>query len=227
MRRFRLKNREKSDFRIAILISGRGSNMEAILKAVKEGKINGKVVLVLSDNPDARGLEVARNYGVKTAVVDPMTTKKGRLSETAEKKIVEIVKKHSPDLIVLAGFMRIVGKIFLDEFEGKTINIHPSLLPKYRGLETHRRVLEAGDKIHGCTVHFVDSGVDTGKPIMQAQVPVKPDDTPETLAKRVLKREHEILTKVISMFADGSIENYRDKLPIVLKWGENAWEKIG
>lgn len=195
---------KRDKLRIGILISGRGSNMEAIIRGCKEGKINGKVVIVISDNPTARGLEIARNYGVKAVYIYPGKYKT-KLDEEREWEYVKVLKKHCVDIVVMAGFMRVIKTPLLSSFKNRIINIHPSLLPKYPGLETHKRVLEAGEQEHGCTVHFANEIVDGGKIIMQAKVKILPGDTPESLAKRVLQREHKILVKTLSLIADGKI----------------------
>ncbi len=190
--------------RIAILISGRGSNMQAIIRAIQRKEIAGKVVLVLSDREDAAGLDFARKNGIPARYLYPGSFKT-KLDGDAELAYIEAIRKSEADLIVLAGFMRVIKPAFLRAFAGKVINIHPSLLPKYRGLHTHRRALESGDSETGCTVHFVNEQVDGGKRIVQARISILPDDTPETLAVRVLKKEHLILPKVVGMIARGEI----------------------
>lgn len=200
--------------RIGILISGRGSNMEAVIKGCKEGKIYGKVVVVISDNPNAKGLEVARKYGVRAFYVYPGKYK-AKFEEDREWEYVRILKKYAVDIVVMAGFMRIIGKPLLSSFPNRVINIHPSLLPKYPGLDTHRRVLEADEEEHGCTVHFANEIVDGGKIIMQAKVRISPDDTPEELAKRVLAKEHKILVKTLSLISEGKISYETLDSPIV------------
>ncbi|MCX8028497.1 MAG: phosphoribosylglycinamide formyltransferase [Brevinematales bacterium] len=215
LRRFILWLLNKRDkLRIGILISGRGSNMEAIIKSCREGRINGKVVIVISDNPSARGLEVARSYGIKSLYIYPGKYKT-KFETDREWEYVRVLRKYCVDIVVMAGFMRIVKEPLLSSFKNRVINIHPSLLPKYPGLETHTRVLEAGEKIHGCTVHFANDIVDGGKIIMQAKVKVFPDDTPDTLAKRVLEKEHQILVKTLSLIANGEISFDTLKEPIV------------
>ncbi|MEN2998284.1 MAG: phosphoribosylglycinamide formyltransferase [Brevinematia bacterium] len=215
LRRFFLYLLGKKDkLRIGILISGRGSNMEAIIRGCKEGKINGEVVIVISDNPDARGLDIARNYGVKAIYLYPGKYRT-RLEEEREWEYVKALKKHCVDIVVMAGFMRIIKNPLLSSFKNKIINIHPSLLPKYPGLETHRRVLENGEKEHGCTVHFANEIIDGGKIIMQAKIRVLPNDTPDSLARRVLEKEHKILVKTLSLIADGKISYDTITEPIV------------
>ncbi len=196
----------KRKFRVAVLVSGRGSNLEAIIKAIKSKKLkNVKICLVISDNPEAKAIKIARDYGIKAIYLHPGEFKT-KLEGKAEETYINAIKKARADLVVLAGFMRIVKERFIKAFPDKIINIHPSLLPKYPGLHTHKRALEAGDKEAGCTVHFVNEITDGGKRIMQAKVPILENDTEETLAMRVLEKEHKILPAVIQMFADGSID---------------------
>lgn len=204
----------RDKLRIGILISGRGSNMEAVIKGCRDGKIHGKVVVVISDNPGARGLEVARSYGIRAFYIYPGRFKT-KLEEEREWQYVKVLKRYCVDIVVMAGFMRIIREPLLSSFRNRIINIHPSLLPKYPGLETHRRVLEAGEKEHGCSVHFANEIVDGGKVIMQAKVRVFPDDTPETLSRRVLEKEHKILVKTLSLIADGRISYETLDEPIV------------
>ena len=197
----------KKKYRIVILVSGRGSNMEAIIRAVRRKKLkNVEIALVLSDNPDAEAIEIARSYGIKALYVNPGPYKT-KLEGDAEEHYIEAVKKEKPDLIVLAGFMRIIKPGFIKSFPDKIINIHPSLLPKYPGLNTHQRALQAGDSYAGCTVHFVNEVTDGGKLIMQARVPVLPGDTVETLSCRVLEQEHILLPAVLSLFSEGKIDS--------------------
>lgn len=195
----------KKKLRIAILISGRGSNMQAIVKACRSGKIDGKVVLVVSDQPDAAGLEFCRENRVPAKYIHPGKFKT-KLEGSAEQEYIRAVCSARPDLIVLAGFMRVVKPAFIQAFPNRIINIHPSLLPKYPGLHTHRRAIEAGDSESGCTVHFVNEEVDVGKRIMQARVPINPGDTEDDLAKRVLRVEHEIFPTVCQLFAEGKVD---------------------
>ena len=205
---------KKDKIRIGILISGRGSNMEAIIKGCKNGTINGKVVIVISDNPNAKGLEIAKSYGIKALYIYPGKYKT-KLEEEREWEYVKVLKHHCVDIVVMAGFMRIIKKPLLSSFENRIINIHPSLLPKYPGLETHKRVLENKEKEHGCTVHFANEVIDGGKIIMQAKVKVLPTDTQESLAEKVLKKEHQILVKTLSMISNRKISYETLKEPIV------------
>ena len=176
--------------RLVVLISGRGSNMEALLNA----KLPAVIAAVISNRPDARGLATAQAHGVPTAILDHQSFASRDAFDAA---LAEEIDKHRPDLIVLAGFMRVLGAAFIQRFYGRLINIHPSLLPALPGLNTHRRALEAGVRIHGCTVHFVSAEVDAGPIVAQAAVAVQPTDTEQTLAARVLEQEHRIFPAAI------------------------------
>jgi len=188
--------------RVAVLASGRGSNLQALLDAAAAGQIEAQVTLVISDNPQARALERARRHGVE-AVVVPRAAFPSR--EAMEDHIAGLIEARNIDLIVLAGYMRLLGKKFVERFYGRIINIHPSLLPAFPGLEAQRQALEYGVKITGCTVHFVDAGMDTGPIILQAAVPVEENDTVETLAARILEQEHRLLPAAVQLFAAGRL----------------------
>jgi phosphoribosylglycinamide formyltransferase-1 len=192
-------------FRIVALVSGRGSNLQAIATEIKEGRLNAEIALVVSDNPEAKALEFCKANNIPAKYIYPGGFKT-KLEGDAEAEYIRQIQEINPDLIVLAGFMRVLKSGFIKAFENKIINIHPSLLPKYQGLHTHRRALEAGDKEAGATVHFVNEIVDGGKPIIQAKVPVLPDDNEETLAARVLKEEHRILPEAIRIVISKSAE---------------------
>lgn len=193
--------------RVAILISGGGSNMVALVKSMT-GDHPARPVLVFSNDPDAPGLKRAAELGVPTASVDHRAFGDDR--EAFEAELQKILEKARPDIICLAGFMRILTPGFISRWEGRILNIHPSLLPKYKGLHTHARALEAGDTEHGCTVHVVTAELDDGPILGQARVPVLPGDTPETLASRVLSMEHELYPAVLRRFAAG------DRNPVFL-----------
>jgi phosphoribosylglycinamide formyltransferase 1 len=179
---------------IVILISGRGSNMEAVIRACATEGWAARVAAVISNRPDAAGLEFARQHGIATAVVDH----EGHETRGAfDAELARTIESFSPDVVALAGFMRILSDEFVASFEGRLINVHPSLLPAFPGLHTHRRAIEAGCKLAGATVHFVTPSLDAGPIIAQAVVPVLPNDTPEMLAARVLEREHVIYPRVV------------------------------
>jgi phosphoribosylglycinamide formyltransferase-1 len=188
--------------RITVLISGRGSNMAALVDAARDGAIGGSVTQVLSNRPDAAGLAFARERGIATAVVDHNAHSSRDAFDVA---LAGAVDASEPDVIVLAGFMRVLGGDFVRRYEGRMINIHPSLLPLYPGLHTHRRALADGVRIHGCTVHYVSADVDSGPIIAQGAVPVLPDDSESTLAARVLAVEHRLLPAAVGWHCAGRL----------------------
>jgi len=187
---------------IVALISGRGSNLLAIADAIAAGRLNGRIELVISNRPDAAGLELAAARGLTTAVVDHRSySDREAFGEVLRQRI----DRCNPDLVVLAGFMRILSAAFVSHYAGRLLNIHPSLLPDYRGLDTHRRVLAGGEKSHGCSVHYVVPELDAGPVILQAVVPVAPDDTAETLAQRVLVEERRLYPQALALLAAGRV----------------------
>ena len=192
---------------LAILISGRGSNMENILKSIKKNKIPINPAVVISNKPDAKGLAIAKKLGVKTEVVESNGLKGGNWEY--DSKLVTILQKYkvTPQngLICLAGFMRIMSPEFIRHYKGRILNIHPAVLPSFPGLHSQKQALDYGVKYTGCTVHFVDEGVDTGPIILQSIVKIKDDDTEESLSKRILKQEHKIYPKAVKMFVKGKI----------------------
>ncbi|MBY4949219.1 phosphoribosylglycinamide formyltransferase [Cupriavidus respiraculi] len=184
---------------IVILISGRGSNMEAIVRACSEQGWPARVAAVLSNRPDAEGLKFAAEQGIAAGVVDHRQYPD---RDSFDKALAKAIDAHSPDLVVLAGFLRILTPEFVEHYAGRMLNIHPSLLPCFPGLHTHRQALEAGVKIHGVTVHFVTAALDHGPIVIQAALDVQRTDTPETLAERVLAIEHEIYPRAVGWFVD-------------------------
>jgi phosphoribosylglycinamide formyltransferase-1 len=186
--------------RLGVLGSGRGSNLEAIVRAIDAGRLPAKLAVVLSDRTGARILEIGQESGARTEAIVP-SEPRGPLDATTEEKFVRILREENAELVVLAGFMRIVGPVFLATYPRRIINIHPSLLPKHRGATAAAQALAAGDAVTGCTVHYVDEGVDTGEIIAQREVPVLPGDTAETLQTRIQTAEHELLPAVIASFA--------------------------
>ncbi len=183
---------------IVVLISGSGSNLQAIIDA-SQHDLPVDIRAVISNRPDAYGLIRANEAGISTAILENGNYEDRDSYDTA---LRELIDSYSPQLVVLAGFMRILSDGFVRHYEGRMINIHPSLLPKYRGLHTHERALEAGDKVAGCTVHYVTPELDAGPIILQARVPVMDDDTPATLAARVLEQEHKIYPEAIRLLAE-------------------------
>ena len=180
---------------LVILISGRGSNMIAIHQAIISGQIPANLACVISDQPQAAGLEFAKEQGIPTLVIKAKT---GETRQEYDQRLQQALLPINPDYIILAGFMRILSAEFIAQWLDKIVNIHPSLLPAYRGLDTHRRALENGDKRHGCTVHFVRAELDTGPILGQAEVDILPHDTPQSLADRVLAEEHRLYPHIIA-----------------------------
>jgi phosphoribosylglycinamide formyltransferase-1 len=188
---------------LVALISGRGSNLQAIIDASQRGEIPAVIRAVISNQADAYGLQRARMAGIPTEVLDH---RRFRDRTSFDRALMDVIDRYGPDLVVLAGFMRVLGREFVAHYRGRAINIHPSLLPAFRGLDTHRRALEAGVQEHGASVHFVTDELDGGPVITQARVAVLPQDSPETLAARVLEQEHRILPQVIRWFAEGRVK---------------------
>jgi phosphoribosylglycinamide formyltransferase-1 len=189
--------------RVAVLISGRGSNMVALIEAAKDPNFPAEIALVLSNRSDAAGLVRARADGIATAVVDH--TPFGKDREAFERAVQAMLEDHRIDLVCLAGFMRLLTPWLVRRWEGRLINIHPALLPAFKGLHTHARVLAAGERTHGATVHFVVPEMDSGPIIAQGKVPVHDDDTPDTLAARVLEEEHRLYPLALKLVAWGYV----------------------
>ena len=180
--------------RLVILISGRGSNMRSIIEAIDAQQIDATVSAVISNRPDAAGLDYAKAQSIATAVVDHKAFSD---RESFDKALAEGIDEYKPDFVILAGFMRILTSGFVEHYRNKLINIHPSLLPKFKGLNTHQRAIDAGEKEHGASVHFVTAELDDGPVIMQAKVNILADDSAESLAARVLDQEHQLYPAAI------------------------------
>lgn len=191
-----------SPLRLAVLISGRGSNLRAVLDAIATGRLAAQVVLVLSNRPGVAGLDLAAAAGLTTAVVDH---RKYPDRPTFEQALVEVLDQAQPELLALAGFMRVLTADFVQRYRGRLINIHPSLLPAFAGLDTHARALAAGVTEHGASVHFVTAAVDGGPLIAQIRVPLRAGDTADTLAARVLPAEHRLYPLVVGWYATGRL----------------------
>jgi phosphoribosylglycinamide formyltransferase-1 len=185
--------------RLGILISGRGSNFEAIAARVKSGELAAEIAVVISNRADAKGLETARTMGLPTVCLPS----KGLDREIYDQSLIEELNRREVDLVCLAGFMRLLSARFIRAFPGKILNIHPSLLPAFPGLDAQHQALTHGVKITGCTVHFVDEDLDAGPIILQSAVPVLDDDTEETLSARILKEEHRIYSEAIALVLSG------------------------
>lgn len=183
----------------AILISGGGSNMEALVRAAQAPDYPAEIVLVICNRPKAGGIARAKKLGVAVRVIDHKTFEN---REIFEREMDQALRAHAVELVCNAGFMRLLTPWFVKQWLGRQINIHPSLLPKYKGLHTHARAIEAGDTEHGCSIHYVSEGMDDGKIIAQARVPLRRDDTPETLAARVLVEEHALYPNTLRLIAE-------------------------
>ena len=188
---------------LGILVSGSGTNLQAILDAVASGKLRSKIGVVLSNVATAKALDRAKAAGVETAVVDH---KAYPSREAFDASVVEVLRAKGVDCVVLAGFMRLVTPVLLDAFKNRVVNIHPALLPAFPGVHGQKQALDYGVRVSGCTVHFVDAGMDTGPIIAQATVPVLDDDTEDTLKARILEQEHALLPEVLQWISDGRVE---------------------
>lgn len=187
---------------IVILISGRGSNMEAIVRAAQAEKWPARIAAVIANKLDAGGLQFAASHGIPTAVV---ANKDFATREAFDAALQETIDRFEPDLVLLAGFMRILTPAFVEHYAGRMLNIHPSLLPKFPGLHTHQQALDAGEAEHGATVHFVTAELDHGPVLGQVAVPVLPGDTPDSLAARVLAEEHKLYPRTVRQFVEGRV----------------------
>ncbi|MDI6731500.1 MAG: phosphoribosylglycinamide formyltransferase [Candidatus Margulisbacteria bacterium] len=197
---------------LGVLVSGRGSNLQAVIDACESGRIPAKVSIVISNNPQAYGLERAKKHKIPTAIIDPNQVKD---KNTYELEIVKNLKQHAVQLVCLAGYMRIVGPVLLEHFTGKMINIHPALLPSFPGLHGQKQALDHAVKVSGATVHFVDEGCDTGPIILQAAVPVMDNDTEESLSARILEQEHKLYPQAIKLIAEGKIRVEGRKVRVI------------
>lgn len=189
--------------KLGVLISGNGSNLQSIIDHIEKGSLKAVIKIVISNNPDALGLKRAEKHSIPWVVLQYSDFKS---KEDFDLKLIKTLKDNGVDLVVLAGFMRIISPAFLKAFTHKIMNIHPALLPSFPGVHGQKQAVDYGVKFSGCTVHFVDEGVDTGPVIIQSVVPVLDDDTEESLSARILKEEHKIYPRAIQLFADGKIE---------------------
>jgi len=197
-----VKEEKAEPARIVVLISGSGSNMQAIAEACQKQSMDAEIVAVISNRPGVAGLERAQQFDIPSEVLDHTSF---ATREEFDINLIRAIDEHSPDLVVLAGFMRILTSDFVRRYKGRLLNIHPSLLPKYKGLHTHKRALEAGDKEHGVTVHFVSEDLDGGPNIIQAVIPVLDDDSENTLQGRVQTQEHIIYPIAVKWFTEGRL----------------------
>lgn len=188
--------------RLGVLASGGGTNLQAIIDRCQDGSLDAEIAVVITNNPDAGALDRANQAGIKNCCIDHRLFKS---REDYDQALMKELRNVNVDLVVLAGFMRIISEVFLEAFPNRVINIHPALLPAFPGLNVHQKAIDYGARFSGCTVHFVDAGVDTGPIIIQAVVPVLAGDTAKTLAARILEQEHKIYTRAIQLFAENRI----------------------
>jgi len=201
-----MSGRAAKKVRIGVLASGRGSNLQAIIDAIEAGTLDARVVLVLSNKKDAAALERARKHGLADVFLDPKPfAGQSDSREAYDRAVLDVLRKHDVELVLLAGYMKIVTPVLVKAYENRMMNIHPSLLPSFPGLDAQKKALEHGVKLSGCTVHFVTDGVDEGPIIVQAAVPIVEGDTPETLAARILVEEHKIYPQAVQLFAEGRL----------------------
>lgn len=217
--------------RIAALVSGRGTNLKAILDAIVEGALKAQVVGVLSDHPAPLAFQRAREYEIPTVFVDPAEVSS---REQYDAVLAEKIREFRPDVVTLAGFMRIVTPVLLDSFPQRILNIHPALLPSFPGLDAQGQAVAFGVRYSGCTVHFVDAGVDTGPVILQSVAPVYQEDTPDSLAERILVKEHKTYPAALQLYSEGRLSlqgrrvviNWDKRIPLQPKDSVVAWQEI-
>jgi phosphoribosylglycinamide formyltransferase 1 len=202
-----MSGRAAKKVRIGVLASGRGSNLQAIIDAIEAGKLDARIVLVLSNKKDAVALERARKHGLADVFLDPKPfAGQPDSREAYDRAVLDVLRKQDVELVLLAGYMKIVTPVLVKAYEHRMMNIHPSLLPSFPGLDVQKKALEHGVKLSGCTVHFVTDGVDEGPIIIQAAVPIVEGDTAETLAARILVEEHKIYPKAVQLYAEGRLK---------------------
>jgi phosphoribosylglycinamide formyltransferase-1 len=198
--------RDVRPVRLGVLASGRGSNLQAIIDAIQAARLSGRLAVVLSNKKDAQALERARQHGVPDVFLDPKPfAGQPDAREAYDRSILEVLRKYDVELVLLAGYMKIVTPVLIEAYRNRMMNIHPALLPAFPGLDVQKKALDWGVKIAGCTVHFVTEGVDDGPIIIQAAVPVHEDDTPESLAERILVEEHKIYPRAVQLYAEGKL----------------------
>ena len=191
---------------VAVLASGRGSNLQALIDAIEAGQVQARIVAVISNKKEAVALERARKHGIKDLFVDPKPfAGRSDSREAYDRSLLEVLQQHEAELVLLAGYMKIVTMVLVNAYANRMMNIHPSLLPAFPGLEVQKKAIDWGCKLAGCTVHFVTEGVDEGPIIIQAAVPILDADTPETLAARILVQEHKIYPRAVQLFAEGRL----------------------
>jgi phosphoribosylglycinamide formyltransferase 1 len=202
-----MSSKGATPLRIAVLASGRGSNLQAIIDAIEAGQVQARIVAVISNKKEAVALERARKHGLPDLFVDPKPFA-GRPDsrEAYDHELLDVLRKHDVELVLLAGYMKIVTTVLVNPYANRMMNIHPSLLPSFPGLDVQKKAIEWGCKLAGCTVHFVTEGVDEGPIILQAAVPILDGDTPESLAARILEQEHKIYPRAVQLFAEDRLQ---------------------
>jgi phosphoribosylglycinamide formyltransferase-1 len=201
-----MSGKQSKPVRLGVLLSGRGSNLQAVIDAIEAGKLPARIAVVLSNKKDAAGLERARKHGLTDVFLDPKPfVGQPDSREAYDRALLDVLQKHEVDLVLLAGYMKIVTPVLVNAYEHRMMNIHPSLLPSFPGLDVQKKAIDHGCKISGCTVHFVTEGVDEGPIIIQAAVPIHETDTPETLAARILEQEHRIYPRAVQLYAEGRL----------------------
>lgn len=198
--------------KIAVLVSGRGSNLQAIIDSIENGYLKAEISVVISDIADAYALERAKKHGLNAVHIDP---KRFEAKESYEKEILEVLRNNKVELVLLAGYMKILGKILLSSYKNRILNIHPALLPAFPGLHAQQQAFDYGVKVAGCTVHFVDEELDGGAIILQKCVEVKDSDTAETLAGRILEQEHKIYPEAVKLFVENKLRLDGRKVKII------------
>jgi phosphoribosylglycinamide formyltransferase-1 len=192
--------------RVAVLASGRGSNLQAVIDAIEAGTVQAKIVAVISNKKEAPALERARQHGLSALFVDPKPhAGQPDSRESYDRELLSVLQRHDVELVLLAGYMKIVTKVLVEAFANRMMNIHPSLLPSFPGLDVQKKAIDWGCKLAGCTVHFVTEGVDEGPIILQAAVPILDDDSSDSLAARILVQEHKIYPRAVQLFAEGRL----------------------
>jgi len=202
---------EKPLLKLGVLISGRGSNLKALIEAIKNKELNAKICIVISNNPKAYGLRIAETNSIPTKIIEP---KQFNSLEEYEKIILNSLNQYQVDLLILAGYMKVLGPTLLKAFPNKIMNIHPSLLPSFRGLHAQKQAIDFGVRCSGCTVHFVNEELDGGPIILQEAVPVLPKDTDDSLSERILVKEHKLYAKAIQLYAEGRLKIKNNKVII-------------
>ena len=201
-----MSTKRAAPLRVAVLASGRGSNLQAVIDAIEAGQVQAQIVAVISNKKDAPALERARKHGLKALFVDPKSfTGRPDSREAYDHALLDMLRQHEVELVLLAGYMKIVTAVLVNAYAERMMNIHPSLLPSFPGLDVQKRAIEWGCKLAGCTVHFVTEGVDEGPIILQAAVPILNGDTPESLAARILEQEHKLYPRAVQLFAEGRL----------------------